>query len=150
MIFKLSKRIFFRKRIILNYSSWYFSFISHHSLVRMHSYHLMIWHTNAQTCSNEIYCIRLSHHHHHDHHLHGVIKTIRCLVLLWYAQSNWSINTLIIFSLCLYFCVSAWICSLLTDERVKRRKHMLEVLHTSCAITFCRSMNVISFFCLSI
>jgi hypothetical protein len=113
----------------------------------MNSYHLMIWHTNTQTCSNEIYRIRLSHHHHH--HFHGVIETIRCLVLLWCAQSNWSINTLVTFSFCLYACLSACISSLLVDVRVKRRKHVLEVLHTSCAITFSRSMNVISF-CLSV
>lgn len=69
------------KRTISKYSSWYFSFISPQLFVRTNSYHLMIWHTNTQTCPNEIYRIGLSHHH----RLHGVIKTIRCLVWLWYA-----------------------------------------------------------------
>ena len=48
-----------------------------------------------QTCSNEIYRIRLSHHHHQHHR--GVIKIIRCLVLLWRAQSKWSINIVVTF-----------------------------------------------------
>jgi len=133
-----------KKKFVLKYSSWYFPFIFHPLLIQMHSYHLMIWHTNTQTCPNEIYCIRLSHHHRH-----GVIKIIRCLVLLWWAQSNWSINTLITFFLCLYACLSAWIYSLLSDEKAKERKHVLEVLHTSYVITFYQSMNVISF-CLSV
>lgn len=126
MTYKLRQRIFsnrnvlFQKKLILIFC---LSFL----INRMFQWILIIWWFDIQTdrhvLTNEIDRIRSSHHqhHHHQHYFHGVIQTVRCRVLLWCAQSNCSINTIVTFSLCLYICLSACINWLLADEIARER-----------------------------
>ncbi len=125
-----SKQIVYKRTIHLD-----IFFSSHYSFIQLNSYLLMIRQTYRR--SNEVYCVRLSHHHyHHHHHRHRVIKILRCFVMYRCVQSNWSISTIHTFSFDVFTFVylSAYECSLFDDERLGERERekqdVLEIVHT--------------------